>query len=194
MECFTGESSQGELSWKNGGQSGTISPFLRGNLSSFDFPNGLLPDHYGVFVCTWIHGNRSRHSQNYIVDGMLQACTVNNRRMLHHAHSTENPFAGSPDGPVIMQTLYNPIAFDVHYGAIPHVYDSALVVSTRAGEVTNPTINASLEDLYLSIWVEYTNVVYSLSGHYVANITSTAEGHPDLDFEFVLEIEGNCCA
>jgi len=192
VDCFTGESSQGKLSWKNGGQSGTTSPFLRGNLSSFDFPNGLLPDHYGVFVCTWIHGNRSRHSQNYIVEGMLQACTVNNRRMLNHAHFAENPFAGSPDGSVIMQTLYNPITFDVHYGAIPHVYDSALVVSSQDG-VNNPAINVSVEYLYLSIWVEYTNVVYSLSGNYVANITSTSGDHPDLAFEFVIEIEGNFC-
>ena len=90
-----------------------------------------------------------------------------------------------------MQTLYNPIAFDVHYGAIPHVYDSALVVSTQTGGVTNPAINASLEDLYLHIMVEHMDVVYSLSGHYVANITSTAEGYPHLSFEFLIDIAGD---
>lgn len=122
------------------------------------------------------------HCKWYVAN-MYHSNTI---RMLNHAHSTENPFAGSPDGPVIMPTLYSPIAFNVHYGAIPQVYDSALV--TRVGEVTSySTINVSVEDLYL---VEYTNVVYSLSGHYVANITSTVGGHPDLPFEFVIEIEG----
>ena len=135
MDCYTQDNSQGKLSWKNGGQSGTLSPFLSGNLSSFDFPNGLVPENYGVFLCTWIHGNMSRHSQNFIVDRMLQTCTLLLQvKNVGSLHSTENPFAGSPDGPVIMQTLYNPIAFDVHYGAIPQVYDSALVVSTRLVE------------------------------------------------------------
>ena len=35
------------------------------------------------------------------------------------------------------------------------------------------------------------DVVYSLSGHYVANITSTAEGYPHLTFEFLIDIAGD---
>lgn len=113
--------------------------------------------------------------------------------MLNFLPSTENPFAGIPDGSVITPTLYHPVAFNIHYGAVPHVYDSAFVASTRVGEVTSSAFNTSLEDLYLSIWVEYTNVLYSLSGHYVANITSTAGDHPDLVFEFAIDVEGNGC-
>lgn len=110
--------------------------------------------------------------------------------MLNHVSSTENPFAEAPDGSSIKQTLYNPVTFDVHYGAIPQVYDSALVTLTRVGGANNSTINISLECFYLNIMVEYTNVIYSLSGHYVVNITSTAGGHPDVTFEFLIDIEG----
>lgn len=65
--CVYGNNPQ--LTWKQGGQNGTMSPFSNSPISSFDFPHGLSPENYGVFVCTWNNGSMIRTSQNYIVDG-----------------------------------------------------------------------------------------------------------------------------
>ena len=105
-----------------------------------------------------------------------------------HINSADNPFAGSPDGSVVIQTLYNPIFLDVHYGAVNHIYNNALV--HRVGGVTDSSVEVLLEDFYLNIMVGYTGVLYSLSGHYVANITSAAIGSPDLVFEFFIDVQG----
>lgn len=105
-----------------------------------------------------------------------------------HINSADNPFVGSPDGPVIIQTLYNPVSLDIHYGAVNHVYNSAFV--HRVGGITDSSVEVSLEDYYLNIMVGYTGVLYSLSGHYVANITSVAMGSPALVFEFFIDVQG----
>ena len=67
--CDYGTNTQ--LTWKQGGQNGTVSPFSNSPISSFDFPRGLSPENYGVFVCTWNNESIIGTSQNYIVDGIL---------------------------------------------------------------------------------------------------------------------------
>ena len=184
--CDYGTNTQ--LTWKQGGQNGTVSPFSNSPISSFDFPRGLSPENYGVFVCTWNNGSIIGTSQNYIVDGIFilnfSYALVNTI----HINSADNPFAGSPDGSVVIQTLYNPISLSVHYGAVNYIYNSAIV--HRVGGVTDSSVEVSLEDFYLNIMVGYTGVLYSLSGHYVANITSAAIGSPDLVFEFFIDVQG----
>jgi hypothetical protein len=149
--CESGDNVTRQLTWERGSLENVVSPLGGESVSRIDFPSGLQPENFGVFVCSWEGG----YSENFIVDS--------------------SPFIGSPDGKVAVASLYFPLEYRLHYW--PERFDTGLVMSMADGtDRTDVRVDVSIADFTAVVAVNATDVVYSLTGDYVAVLVDSGDG------------------
>ena len=145
------------------------------------FYHGLRPQNYGVFICTW---------ENITTENFIVACELHNETVKFCGNYYNvslylaEPFVGSPDGSVVYAPLYSQFEYTIQYGPDASLFDTVTIEST---ENIKPS---SVADFVAVIAAEASDVLYSLSGDYVAQL-SHSETEYAHSFPFTLYVIGN---